>query len=118
MRPDRRPTCSEKQNAFSGSTADLDTTDLKSREHRVDAGTTSLGHSGRQIMDAWDRPNGGGAGRIVFGFLDADNDRAALRVGKGHNLVEQLVASNWREIRSCRPRIRAVPLPWKLLLEL
>jgi hypothetical protein len=117
VRTDRRSSGSEKQDAFTGTTADFDAANLKAREHRVDAPATSFRHSGCQIVDAWDRTNGGGAGWIVFGFLDADNDRAALCVGEGYNLAKQLVASGRREIPACRPRVRAVSLSRKLTLE-
>ena len=88
------------------------------REYRVDAGPTRVCHSGRQIVYAGDRTNDGGSGRIVFSFLDSDNHRATLCIGKGDDLAEQLVASGCCEIPPSRPRIRAISVRGKFALKL
>jgi hypothetical protein len=77
----------ENENSFSGWFS-FYPSNIKAGNNRLYASPSGIFHSRSEIMDTRERRDLKGTGWFLFGFIYAEDQCSALRIGKGYNLAE------------------------------
>ena len=92
------------------STVYINAADMKTGEHGINTGPSSILNARRQFVNARKRTNPCSARWLVLGLFDTEHKSTTLRVGKRYNLTEKTVAGVCGKISAVHPGICSATL--------